>query len=361
MYTLLQLAYLLAVLALLDRERYEMALGNPASRYPVLALVLNGLQLTLANLAMLYLHNYGLFYVTTLGLLALYQDQRLSSRIAGAFGLPALMYAPWITVLLYQMGQISGGYWIEPVTLGNLVYTVTIYLFGPFTRQWVMLATLIAIGALSWSVLTTLKRSHVIFWLAFAPMGMAVLASLLWRPVYLFRGLIGCAPFVYMAIAVALADLPGWRRVYASATIAPLLVIGLAGYWLDISAFKSSTLEVIERIDAEWQSGDELYSSNDGNWVMFTLYQDQPVYLMPQCDHGDNGQLSSVTRQALGVPVKSLDDLAPKRAWFLWNWGAPTSACNRDRAAQLVGDAQPWWLVKESNIQTAGVWLLEGR
>lgn len=340
MYTLLQLAYLWAVLALIDRK---------------------WLQLALANLALLYLHNYGLFYVATLGLLALYQERRLTPQIAGAFAIPALAWSPWIAVLLYQMGQVGGGYWIEPVTLGQIVYTLTLFLFGPFVRQWVMAATMVSIGALVYAAVNVTRRSLAIYWLAFAPLILAVLASLIWKPVYLFRGLIGCAPFFYMLIFQPLADLPGWRRVYAGALIVPLLVIGLAGYWIDIRAFKSTTLEAVGRIKSEWQTGDILYSSNDGNWVMFSLYQDQPVYLMPPCNAGDHGGLSDVTRQALGVPVLSLDQIDHRRAWLLWNWGAPTSACNRDRAAELVGDSKPWWLVKETDIQSAGIWLLEGQ
>jgi uncharacterized membrane protein len=337
MYTLVQLAYLWAVLALLDRKY---------------------VQLGAAILAMLYLHNYGLFYVTGLGLLALYQERRLTPHIAGAFALPALIYAPWMSVLIYQMSQVSGGYWIEPVTVGQVVYTLTLFLFGPFTRQWVIAATMVAIGATAYAAFKTPRRSYVLYWLAIAPMALAVLASLMWKPVYLFRGLIGCAPFFYMLILQPLADLPGWRRVYAGALIVPLLLIGLVGYWSDVRAFKSSTLEAVARIGAEFQDGDILVSSNDGNWVMFTLYQDRPVYLMPPCEDGDRGALSDVTRQALGVQIKYPTEVPHQRVWLLWNWGAPTSACNRDRVAQLVGDAKPWWLVKETEIQTSGIWLL---
>jgi len=138
----------------------------------------------------------------------------------------------------------------------------------------------------------------------------------------------------------------------------PLLAIGMTGYWLDIRGFKSTTLDAIHRIQTEWQPGDMLVASNDGNWVMFSVYQAEPVYLLPPCDEHDRGALSSLTREALGVTSIPIEALPARRIWFLWNWGAPTSKCNYDRAAGLVHDKQPYWVVEENDYSSAAIWLL---
>lgn len=353
MYSLLQMLVLIGVLAVIERR---------------------WLLLLIAGVALLYTHNYGIFYLAALAGLVLIREWWLCdltgilapdrNQVLGLVALSGalILYTPWAVVLLMQMDTISSGYWIEPVTLGQMVYTLTIYLFGPFTRQFVLAAALVGVGLLTWALI---KRSHKptpvfaqIAWLTFGPLFLAVLASWLWRPLYLWRGLIGSAPFLYMLVLPPLVDLPGWKRWYTIAIVTPVLIAGLVGYALDINAFKSTTLDVITQIQTDWQDGDILYATNDGNWVMFTLYQDQPVYLMPQCEDHDRGALSQLTRQALGVPQVPLDMIPHQRAWLLWNWGAPTSACNRDRAAKIVAGLEPVIPVKSSEIQEAGVWLI---
>jgi len=178
-------------------------------------------------------------------------------------------------------------------------------------------------------------------------------------PNFFIPGLIGTVPFLLLLAAQPLMEKPGWRRWYAAGLVLPMIVIGMVGYWLDINGFKSTTMAAIDRIRAEWQPGDILYSSNDGNWVMFSLYQDNPGYLMPQCADHDRGALSNTTRQAMGVmqlPINAIPHTG--RTWFLWNWGAPTSECNRDKATAMVGQVAPWWLVDESQFMSAGIWLL---
>jgi len=360
MYAMLQLLFLLGVLAVIEGRTWLLGISA---------------------FGLLYTHNYGLFYVAVLLALVLLDNWRLDKVLSIekrypfeldlyslkprviAIGIAGILFLPWIVILSGQMTEISSGYWIEPVTLGQLIYTLTIYLFGPFTRQMVLAAALVAVGMLIWALV---RRSHKparmpeLALLTFGPLALAVLASLIWRPVYLWRGLIGSAPFLYMLVLPPLVDLPGWKRWYAAVIVVPMLISGLVGYALDLHDFKSTTIEAVRDIRMELMRDDILYSTNDGNWVMFSVYQELPVYLMPQCDpEHDRGALSSLTREALGVQQLPLDQIPHERAWFLWNWGAPTSLCNHDRAAEIVGDLAPWKIYKTSDIQEAGIWRLE--
>jgi mannosyltransferase len=345
MYAGLQLVVLLAVWCLAERR---------------------WLWLALSITALLYLHNYGVIYAAILGLWALYRERRLSWHLVAAFALPALAFVPWALVLLGQMQTVSSGYWIEPVRAGDLVYTLNIVLFGAFTRQLSVASVLVAVGWLTWSLLEILRErprstwAGPALWLAIAPVGLAVAISLVWRPVYLFRGLIGCAPFVYGLVAWPLARLElRWQRLYTAALIVPMLIAGQLGYWLDIHDFKSTTLDVLERVRSAWQPGDIVYSVNDGTWVTWSAYWDGPVYLMPECPgQHDRGALSPLTRQALGVPIAELADVDHKRAWVLWNYGAPAVQCNVDKGAAIVGDRPAWYMVMDNEFVTSGIWLL---
>jgi uncharacterized membrane protein len=340
MYTLLQALVLLAVYAVVQRN-YGM--------------------LTLANASLLWVHNYGLFYMALILLLALWREGSLTGELIIACALPALSWLPWLFNLLGQMQTISTGYWIEQVTLGQVIYTLNIFVFGAFTRQFSLAAVLVTVGWLSWGVISVRKSpwSAPVLYLAFAPFAVAIAASLLWRPVYLFRGLIGTAPFIYLILAAPLGRLRGWKALYSAAIIVPMLVAGWVGYWADVVEFKSTTTTVVKQVMAAWQPGDIVYSVNDGTWVTWRAYYDGPLYLMPECPgQHDRGALSPPTREALGAQVADLHDLDYRRAWVLWNYGAPATQCNVDKARQFV-HGEPWHLVIDNEFVTSGVWLVE--
>lgn len=344
MYALLELLVLCGVLA---------ALSN---RYGWLGLI---------NLLLLYTHNYGLFYVAALGGLVLYRREWRLWNLALDFGLPGLAFQPWVMVLISQMRTVATGYWIEPVTLGQVMLTTTIEFFGAFSRQYIMAGTLVVVGIFAWSMVRNLHNRPAwlvpVAWLALAPFAMSIMVSLLWKPIYLYRGLIGCTPFLYLLVVEPATRLTGWRRVYLAGLVAPVLAAGLVGFYQDIIQFKSTTLDAVDWVMERWQPGDIIYSINDGTWVSWSAYvTDRPIYLMPECPgQHDRGALSPLTREALGVPIAELDELEFKRAWVLWHNGATAHPCNIRKAEALLAGYEPLLIAEDSAFVFSGIWMID--
>jgi hypothetical protein len=166
---------------------------------------------------------------------------------------------------------------------------------------------------------------------------------------------------MYALVIAPLAELKlNWQRWYMAGLIVPALVAGLLGYWLDIYDFKSTTTDTLEKVRAEYQPGDIVYSTNDGTWVTWSAYDaTMPIYLMPECVEHDRGSLSPVTRGAMGVQIAELSELEYSRAWILANIGATTSQCNTDKANRIISNMEPWHLVMDSETVISGVWLIE--
>ena len=355
MYSLLQLELLLAVLAILDNKPAWLA-G--------------------ANLAMLYTHNYGVFYVflTTVADLAINRlailagGQPAIRRRLAAYALPVALWLPWLAVVLYQVSIIQTGYWIQPVTAGQVIYTLTLILFGPFTRQFVVVCVLITTGLLAWCALRWIDYwrmdvagpIYLAPWFGLAPFVLAISASLV-TPIYLWRGFVPASPFIYLLVGIPLARLLDvrWKRLYLLALVGPAALAALAGYGLDITGFKSTTLESVDAVYREYWPGDIVYSTSDGTWVTWSTYWPDPVYLMPNCaDDHDRGALSETTRQGLGIPQLPLDQIPHRRTWLLVNMGAQTSACNIARARELIGDAKPWKIIQADPFVFSAIYLL---
>jgi len=363
---------LLAYMAISPAQIY---FAQEARMYSMLqALVLAGvlcvlerrwLWLGVVNAGLLWVHNYGLFYVPVLAGLAVYRERDIEPVLLPVL-LPVISWLPWLIVLLKQMHTVSTGYWITQVTWGQIVYTLNIFIFGAFTRQFSLLTVLVTVGLLSWAIVRNAHNNsawlYQVLWLAFAPMLCAVLASFIWKPVYLFRGLLGSAPFIYILAIAPLAELQHkWQRLYMAGLIAPAMIAGLLGYWIDISQFKSTTTDTLNKVRAEYQPGDIVYSTNDGTWVTWSAYDNtMPIYLMPECAEHDRGSLSPVTREAMGVRIAELSELEYNRAWILYNVGATTSQCNANKANQIIAElVEPWHIVMDSETVTSGVWLIE--
>jgi uncharacterized membrane protein len=192
------------------------------------------------TLLALYTHNYAIFYSLLLGvagLLALLLEVRparrgqidhmfFGQRIALlSLGLPWLVFAPWLVVLLGQMGQIAGVYWIPEVTAGAVVSSLVAAWLGPVPDGW----QLVAIGSLA-AVLGLLVSSGVhnrrwlLLLLGLGPVALAVLGSIIWQPVLLFRGFTPSLPFLAVLAGESFTQAKGPARLGRWLLLLPWLV-----------------------------------------------------------------------------------------------------------------------------------------
>jgi mannosyltransferase len=364
MYALLQAEVLLLVLAMLRRWWWVAGL---------------------TALALIYTHNYAVFYLPVIGLAWLWNEYHSyavifsrdwrdylriipRSRIGYVFltlGIPVLLFVPWAFVLLGQMQNVSSGYWIQPVTLGGVIYAVYM-LFAAFAMPEIFqpIAVMVYIGAVLFALWSAIKYrpagAPLLIWLGLAPLALAVLCSIVWKPLLLFRGLIGSAPFLYLLVAWALTNIQPARRLYVAVLVVPVVLAGLIGYYLYGPANKGNVRATVARVMQSWTPGDIIYHVNAGSMLTWHIYAPNlPQYVMPPCPAGERtiGDLSDGTKLALGLQqVPDLDSVPHRRAFVVWGEGPTSSTCEDQRGKALLEGADPFEITQDTDIVLSGIW-----
>ncbi len=364
MYALLQLEVLICWCCILDRRWWGVFWSS---------------------LAMLYTHNYGLVYLPVLALLALGPeaarpvivplDDRTNlgwkpgdeANFRGpikVFAGALLLWTPWAAALVYQMQTVAGGYWITPVNLGSILYALNM-LFWAFAlpEEIQPLSVLITMGLLSlalWEVLRHPKSYFSLALLALGPLALAVLGSLIWKPMLLFRGLAGSVPALYLWLARVLTDhKPVYKQIYAAVLVVPVMLSGLIGYYRYNVTNKGDTPEIVQLVREQYHPGDLIYHLNDGTAVGWMYYgQDMAQAEIPTCQP-DPGGLSEQTRSAMGIPQIDLAQSPARRVWIVWGDGPTSQVCEQQAGRALTSRAQLVKLIRDDPYVYTGVWLYE--
>jgi uncharacterized membrane protein len=367
MYTLLQALVLWALIAALERRGWQLCAS-----------------LTLA----LWTHNYGLFYLVVIAGLALVRELGQPMRVspdrpwrdqANFVGLlchgmllPMVLYVPWAAVLAWQVNALTAtGYWIPGVSLGTFLYPFYAFWWGITLPQgWPEIAAPVSFALTFFSLGKALKlrdrSSLLLAILIITPPLLALAASLVWQPIYLFRALIGVAPLLYLLVAWAITERVSVPvRGYALAVLAPFIVVGLLNRG-NLQILKGPSHQVQEYIAAHAQPGDVIFHGNVSSMLGFAAsgYPDLPQYLLP-VQPGSVGTLTPQTRRALGLREAAPTAVSWQRAWLVWG-AVPTIAGAEDAAiAAILAQYPHEQIINLDDIFTGdnatidgGVWLL---
>lgn len=329
-------------------------------------------------LAMLYTQNYAVFYLAVIGMVIVITDWSQLMKASTAMFAAGLLYMPWAFVVANQMAEINGRYWIMDAGAGAVLQTIykqfwaAAMLEPGLLTSYVITFALLIIG--TWSLLgEKITAWWVVLTMAFAPLAVAWIASILWQPVLLFRPLIGISPFLYLVISwpvasVSLIKARRYQVLYAACFILPMLIFGVAGYYSNISAMKgegavSPMLNTLDYVRANWQEGDVIYYTDDGPMINLMPYAaDLPQYKMPACDERIGyapvlGSLSDATREAIGIKIADLANVPHKRAWIFAPRSPLHPQCYNTQIAQLAPEGQQVITVDDNEYISSGVWL----
>lgn len=301
-----------------------------------------GLALTSAY----WTHNYGLLFAIPLNVTALYTMRKTEWQrwdLVGwlwsnaiAFGL----WLPWLNILAGQMRQVAGGYWLQPVTAGGLLYSIYMiaWAFAPGQALQAHAALLlfgIAIFAV-WRALRLRSRPALLcLGFALGSFLIPIAISAAWHPVLLFRALLPA--WISLCILFAWACIDGIdlrRRLLAGATAAPTIVMAIILYYMNVPAQKGDS-QILRFID--FKPGDVVYHVNDGSLQIAHIYAPAswPQYELPADNWRDIGALSPATRQAYGVQSLPLEELSWNRAWVIYA-ANPMTAAAEDQALRAL-------------------------
>ena len=327
-----------------------------------------GLLTATAALAMLT-HTYGLFYAAALATAALVVVGPKWRKIIPSFGLAGLIWLPWWFVMLNQMRDLqTSGYWIQPVTIGRIIGALHKMLFSFSLPNEMVLAAMIMMGVglpvLVAELIRSRKRKPS--WLALVimaglPLLLAVLASWLYRPVLLFRPLIGSLPMILILIAIVIAaqDKPG--RILSAAVFIPLMAWMAWGYHHYNLINKGDSQPWINEIRATWVDGSVVYALNDSSSLaMLHGAPDLPFYKMPDCPgQASLGALTAQTRMALGIRELPADQL-PERYYTILSLSPVSPLCEVERGYLAAAEDLEIFDIYITEFVEAGVYLHTG-
>jgi len=386
MYSLLQVEVLAGILAVLDRRK------------AILSAIL---------LIMLYTHNYAVFYVPTLAVVCLIRNygaylgtlkpiwiadgigikltlQSFIKKWLLWFVIPVLLWVPWFIVLAGQMGTVSGGYWIQPVKPGSVLFVLYQMLFAysmPPTFQG--LGVLLTCGVLIYTgfrVYMDRPPKWLMFTvLAFLTLVLSVIVSVVWKPVLLFRGLIGTAVPLTILVVKAMESIKvPYKKVYAYSLIGITLVAGVAGHYKFNAVNKGETTTWVHDVVSRIEKGDVILALNDNGIIAMKTYAPGvPVYKLVGCGEEPLGGLSGQTRQAIGVEERAIGELIPEvpgipnagpsiplqkyvRIYFISTIAPVSPQCEIDQANAIINRDGVVLLESLSNTEyaQAGVYMI---
>src|SRR5262249_17703561 len=139
----------------------------------------------------------------------------------------AVGFFPWALILLERARAISVGFWL-PYPSPDVIYTHLYSLIGGGRRVAVPLLIGVAVALRS-----NFRASIVLLFWAVAPIGLALIKSLVSAPLFWDRYFIGSLPALITLFALGIAHLlsgPRWLTTVAAAVILAALMIGNLRY-----------------------------------------------------------------------------------------------------------------------------------
>jgi hypothetical protein len=352
-----------ALVAILPAELYY---AQEARMYALLILAVNlALWAALARrwvifgLALLlgyYTHNYGLIFGIGLNLVAVwafvtaYRCQPWKDAIPElsmwvtvnllAFGL----WLPWAVALAGQLQIVNTyGYWLQGVTPGTILYVLYMIVWafapGPLFQAH---AALLLFGALVFALTRAIWKRNTAALLCAgfvaAPFVIAGTASVLWKPIVLFRAFLPASIPLCILLAWAFTDgLSRQRRIIIAMLALPSLLVGSVLYYTNVTGLKGDSL-ILNVI--KWQPGDIVYHVNDSSLVIAHPYLPEawPQYELPQDGWWDIGAMNPQTRVIFGFNQKPLESLQWRRAWLVYAASPMTAKIEDEAVAQILKD-----------------------
>lgn len=352
MYVLLQLEVLLLIYLLFKRKWIW---------FSVVALIT------------LYTHNYALFYLPTLAIIALVKnlrDWKGPFTYPLAFLVPGVLWLPWFFVILNQMKTIgSTGYWIQPPTVATIFFTFYQLLFAysmPVIFQGIAVIVVVCLMLVTVYkfIQSPPENWDYLLILVFAPMALSLAGSLVWESVFLFRGFIGCAVPLVILLVMGIEQIQTpYKRIYLYAVIASVLIAGTTGHYLYNAPNKGDTADWIIGITSQWREGDAILALNDNGVVAVNTYAPgYRYYKVPCCGQESFGSLSPHTRSAIGVIEKDIEEIEAERIWYISTVAPVSPLCEEQETKRIIKDyeARLTETLADSDYREAGVYLIDG-
>jgi hypothetical protein len=343
--------------------------------------------LFVATSLMLWLQNYGMIYAVALWVAALVRDicfwhtlfpedtlrQKIEFYLLNlkpvtiSLAFAGLTFIPWVLVLVHQMGEINGNYWIRAITFPSVLADFFQVYFSNGMLDANMLNFAVFYGVLAWVLIFLLRKKTLdapTLVLAFLPVTLAAVVSVAWQPIMLFRALISSGAFLVLILAEAIEQMSK-RQVMVMAIFAlPALLVNLSGVAIR-SVWAGNVLDmntrIISEVDTNWRSGDLLYYADDGMYVTGAVSWkniDNAMRVQPCAEV--MGDLSQQTRLALGMRMGPVPENVTGRIWVISAETPLNPACENDYLiAHHLEDTEPVLCAQDNVLIKQCLYLME--
>lgn len=347
MYSLLTFAVSLATLGVL-RESWQL--------------------LTAGGILATYSHNISAIYLMGLGLLAVIRRWSIR-KLAVAVALIVIIYLPWAFYgLLPQMQTLSGGYWVPPLRLGGIFYSLYPLTFFFGLPSWAAVhGSLVAISLVIlavWKALPTYKETYPLLFLFLAPPIITAVISWTWQPMYFYRPMIAIVPPMLFLIAYMALRIHQRNALLLALLVMPLLSLSLVRQLVDMRGLRQPERDHAQVIADHWQERDCIFHMNVGSAITQDYYlPDKPQFIWAGPAALFNGALSVETQETLRLDRREFEDLPEtcQRAWLVW-WENPlTGQEEHDEAERLIAqyDGQKFHTFVSNEMVEATLWILK--
>ena len=325
------------------------------------------IMLWLAMTALLYTQNYAVFYIPSIALAGFILDRKDWKVIFFASAAAGLCWLPWVPTLLHQMAIINGGYWIVDMEIGSVLYVVYLFMLGGAIPAGLQLPSMFMVfGWLTYSVTDAIRHPSrqllPVAVLAFMPVLLAALASIIVQPVFIPRPLVGTTPFLFIMMMWPIERILATREkaLYASIFILPVMLVQVITLYKYTPEHKDQHMPAtLATIQANWQEGDIIYHVGDGSWINWYPYSTElPHYKFPDCGPV-RGSSSPESRLAMGEIVKPLDEIQYERVWLVYLESPLNPPCEKEIFADQIS-TPPTIPLEDDQYIYSGVWLIEG-
>lgn len=317
----------------------------------------------LVGIGAVYSQHWGILYFggITLASVAgfvLKRDWRGALVPIASAAMVALAWLPWLPVMLDQLHSVGQGYWLQPITVGGMVYPLMQMVMGNRLYEgFAIHVYLVALVMCGFSLLICrqwLKLPNGLIIAGFvliAPL-IGALFSVIWRSIYVPRALLPVAYGFMILWSYAIFKLSPANRIAAMLVLAPALGIGVASHYLPSQGLRSEG-QIMNTIKARWQPGDVIYYLQiDGAVGMNYYAPNLPYALMPESTDLSQS-LTGQTKQAMGLNQQSFDSLATKgyhRAWLVVNRTPMISRIELNELSRLITQYPAQLLIKDEHI-----------
>lgn len=264
-----------------------------------------------------------------------------------------VLYLPWMFILIDQMKFVQGNYWVEPISLNNIIYFFSYCLTSAQHNQIVLIASFIivaAIIALLFKKFASTRENDDLYLVMgvcvfLGTVAVGVLFSLFYKPILIDRYLVPSIGVFWLCVSIKLARLD-LKKTLALLIIIMIVAVGAVNVYHEVKDIQKMNDKTIKeaKVLAKINNNDSIVIYDTENHYIRThmdldnIYQGYDNVSIIKYQHNLTYKFDDLNHSAFVIP----DDISKypdKDVYFMRFYTMPAKFPNNVNAT-MVGTAQ---------------------